>query len=96
MAIADEMWGARSATGGNHRRIVKGLKTMWRSYVRRRALAALLRLNARQLEDVGLTHAEIDWGLDLPFYVDAAHAVSLRASERRAAEEAARRGERKQ
>ncbi len=80
---------------------VNGLKTRllhaiaakvghWReAQNRRRSLAALSKLETWQLHDTGFTRAEIDWALELPLYVNAAHAVGLRAAQRRADETAA-------
>lgn len=92
MALVGEFWGASFDAGSKVEAVTGRIKALWSAYERRRALASLRRLDALQLEDVGLTHDDIDWGLDLPFYVNAAEAVSMRASQRRAAEDAARRG----
>lgn len=64
---------------------------------RRRAVAALARLEPWQLEDVGITPTDLDRAMELPLYVSAGHALGLIASERRAREWAdlkARRAER--
>ncbi|GAB5377000.1 MAG: hypothetical protein AcusKO_34620 [Acuticoccus sp.] len=93
MALVGDFLGTPFEAGSKAQAMAGRIKALWSAYERRRALASLRRLDALQLEDVGLTHAEIEWGLDLPFYVNAARAVSMRASQRRAAEESARRGE---
>lgn len=62
----------------------------WReAQTRRRSLEALAKLDDWQLYDTGFTRNEIDWALELPLYVNSAHAVSLRAAQRRADETAA-------
>lgn len=66
----------------------RGFGKAWRRTLQRRELAALRRLEPWQLEDIGLTKEDLDWGLDLPGDVDARRAVSERAARRRADETA--------
>ena len=53
---------------------------------RRRQFKALLRYDPRMLDDMGLTHEDVSWGLGQPLWVDAARAVEARAGRRRKAE----------
>ena len=50
---------------------------------RRKALASLLTLSPEQLEDVGLTVEDLQYGLSQPLHVNGARAASQRARRRR-------------
>lgn len=52
----------------------------WR---RRRRYLALADLDDRQLDDIGLTRGEVEWGRDLPLHRNAAVLVAERARVRR-------------
>ena len=56
---------------------------------RRHSLAALQRLENWQLDDAGFTRGEVDWAMELPLYINAAHSLSEHAARRRADEVAA-------
>lgn len=50
----------------------------------RLAFSRWLSLDARMLEDAGVTREEVDWAAGLPLHVDAALMLRARALERRA------------
>ena len=62
--------------------------TLWNN---RRAVFRLAQFDARGLNDIGLSPADVQWALSLPWHVDPSLALSERVAQKRAAARWARR-----
>ncbi|MEM9221611.1 MAG: DUF1127 domain-containing protein [Pseudomonadota bacterium] len=72
----------RSALGTWLSAAVSSMRQLHEGYVRRQTFRALMSLEPWQLDDIGITTEDLEWGLSLPLSMDAVSAMRERARRR--------------